>query len=519
MTGLSSIIKNGQTLQAQAGPLAIAAGDLTLMAASLKQAFAAKVSDYAAVGAQGNAVVATTSFGYIKSSYLNWRKAVLINAADGAIFAAGAYSNGTYGEGLNVTKYSTLGVLIAQVTLDVTASQTTAATIVQLSNGNLAVTWGIGVLHYFAILDQNLNVIVAKTSTGIIGGGNNSYLPDTLALSGGGFIVSGQLGNSDNTSFVIYSNAGAVTKALTSITNSPAAGSGVYSKLVQLANGNIVIALSALTGAKFLGFAIYDPTGTVKVAYTAVNTTASTFAQPPDISVIGNIFCLCWNDDTNATAYVYSNAAGTTAVLQGGAYSVANASPVNVSLKMLNDGVGFWFIYSVVTTSKAAIAYIPVTGTNFVTTTTTAAYAGSATSMAVDACFDHGLLITATVGANGVNVFSPDSTSHSAGPIVSFTYSLRSAIGQLIASNDFSILEASQYQLCVQKYLSTFILGIAQQAVAAGNAGTLFPINSGPGSYPTNHIAGSPGVTFTGPSGRGAIYPDAVTITPPRNIN
>lgn len=473
---LSDVLKGGQTLQGKAGPLAINANDL-LLTNSNGQLCTVAVSDYAAVANAGAAIVAATTV----SSYaavMSCRKEVFVNPADSSIIVAADTS-----AGLILCKYSGTGALLGSVSFS-TASPGNVA-IVQLSNGNLAIFWGTaaGSLS-FAIIDTNLDIIVGSTvivpGTALI----NAYF-DVIALSGGGFAVS--YSQSGGVYLAIYTNTGAVTSAGTLIASSPTTTPA--SRLTQLSSGNIAVAVASTASSDSLGYSIFSAAGASVVGYTILDTTANSEGiMYPAIATVSGYFCVGGvdGDGTRAVAYVMSNAG----VLQGSPYAYAIGGSASTFYKMVTDGTNFEFVVS------GYIAFIPVTGSGYVTTS---AY----TAQPMDAVYDRGFIV---VTINSTVYAFQILSNGGAQPVASFSLSGFSASTIMTAKavGDFAVLilglSSSGTLFAIEKYLNASIVGVSQQAVAAGNAGTLVSYAHGGGTgrngYPCNPILGTVGKGF-----------------------
>jgi len=495
MTSLSQIIKNGQTLQAPAGPLAINQNDLVALGGSPVQLYSVNAADYAAVASAGSTPVAMTTYSSYGCNNTGVRNQIVVNAADGSIFIADAYLSGS--GGLEVWKYSLAGAALANVIIDVTANATTAPQIVQLANQNFAVMWVNTNNVYFAILDQYLNIVVAKTLIGATGvnPGPNPYL---LALSGGGFAVTYTIpGAPGGVYLAILTNAGAVTYGPQAIPGTASQNSGTSlgaaARTAQLSNGNIAVAILD-SNTHILGFAIYTVAGALAVAYTALSgATAGSVAGYPEISVLNGVFCVSTGVNVNAAtaaAYVLSNGG----VVQGAPFTFAGA---NFSSRLINDGVNFWFQYG------TTMVKVPVNGAGYVSTALTAGG---------EMFFERGLIVVATgsaanvysIGASG-NVWLVSSAALTSGSQV------KAGIG------DFCAIGMNTGKFNITKYLNASVLGLAQNAVAAGNAGTMVSINEGPGGYICNAILGTPGKAYnhsTAPivGNQGTMFNSSVTM-------
>jgi len=504
MTNLSQIIKNGQTLQAPAGPLAINQNDLVVLAGTPAQLYSANVTDYVTVAAAGSAAVASTTYsanGTANGGTVH-RNMLAVNPVDGSFLIADTYQATT--AGVTAWKYGQTGTLVGSVVLDSTATSLTSIQIVPLSNGNYAVLWAqASAAMYFAIIDQNLNVVVAKTQIIATVGANPLPSPFLLPLSGGGFAVTYTIAGAPGGLYlVIYTNAGAVVAGPVSIpgvaSQNSGNGNGIATRLAQLSNGNIAIAILD-SNTKIMAYALYSIVGVPVIAYTAL--TGATSAQSwaiPEISVLPGFFCISVGNGTPSTvsAYVMNNAGQ----LQGAAFTLAGG---NQQGRLINDGTNFWLLYNTGTASFSV--KMPVTGTNFVSSSL-----GAATF--VDAFYERGMIVL----TNGTNAYV---FSVAASGVLTLLSTAAFVVSSMVKAGigDFCAICMAGGKFSITKYLSASIVGLASVAVAAGNAGQLVSFNPGPGSYLANPLAGSPtkafdhsGATYIG--NKGTLFSNAATL-------
>jgi len=499
MTSLSQIIKNGQTLQAPAGPMAINQNDLVVLAGTPAQLYSANVVDYALVAAAGSAPVASTTY----SSYVggsSHRNMVVLNSVDGSFLIADTYLTGP--AGVTIWKYSQTGALIGTLILDTATTALTSVQIVPLSNGNCVVLWAqANAALNFAVIDVNLNIIVAKTQIATVGA-NPAPSPFLLPLSGGGFAVTYTIAGSPGGLYlVIYSNAGVLISGPTSIPGVAAQNSGsngIATRCAQLSNGNIAIAMVD-GNTKIMGYAVYSTGGASVIAYTAL--TGATAAQGtgvPEISVLPGYFCISVGNGTPTTvsAFVMNNAGQ----LQGAAFTQAGG---NQQGRLINDGTNFWLFYY--TGSAFFSVKMPVTGTNFVST-------NLGTAGIADVFYERGMMVLSN--ATNCYVFSV-----AASGLLTLVSTAAFAMSVMFKSGigDFCAIGLGGGKFSITKYLSASIMGLASSAVAAGNAGQLVSFNPGPGSYLANPLAGSPtkafdhsGAAYIG--NKGTLFNNAATL-------
>jgi hypothetical protein len=482
---LSDFLKNGATLQGKAGIGAINANDLLLINA-LGQLYPVSVSDNAAVGNAAASIVANTvltNFALTTSA----KKELFVNPVDGSYFLAAPYL--TTNCGLTLFKYSSAGALLGSVIIDSTALTTQCPIISQLSNGNLCVSWAFYPTSpglYFAIVDTNLNIVVAKGAS--IGAIASQYY-DQIALTGGGFAVA--LPMPGGTNLAIYTNTGGVTFASTLIPSTPTTGQAI--SMAQLSSGNIAIAINSGVAASALGHVIRTVAGVAVLAYTVLDTATSAGNVYPAISTMTGFYCCAIGDGTQVVGSVLNNAGA----LQGGAFTGPSGSGGTTGsggVAVVNDGVNFWAVYNTTTATIQGVAMLPTSGTGFVSTPWTTA--GSLGSFNI--FLERGVIVVVGTSTNHVlNLLSSgkallfSSANNLAG--------LTSALVTARPSGDFSFVMFNVATTCnfgVQKYMNAAVVGIAQTTIAAGNANLLVPYSMGPGGYPCNPTLGTVGKGF-----------------------
>ena len=473
---ISDFTNGTQTLQGKVGSLAINANDV-LELNHFGRLYTAAVSDYAASGNVGNAIVAATTVGV--SCVVDARKAVIKNPVDGSVFIGSLVSIAP-----TLFKFSTAGALLGNVTLDVGGENI----ILQLlTNGNVLAVWGTaaGTLS-FSVWDTNLNNVVPLT---VVASGTTlitAYF-DALALSGGGFALA--YGLSTGATLAIYTNTGGVTAAPATVSGTPTAG--IATKLCQQSGGNLAIAISSTAASHAAGHAIYSVAGVMILAYTNLSAGSNSAQMYPEISAIANYYCVAGYDGTNSVAYVLNNA-GT---LQGAPFSFASSVTTSSVYQLLNDGTNFEFITR--SGGVTALVFIPTTGTGYVTT-----LLGSIASGPIAAFYEHESIILEDNGV--VNVLS---LSASGSASIVLTFSLAAAFGTpawitALPVGDFAFLvfnltaTAGAATYAIYKYMDTAIVGISQSTIAAGNSGAIVNYSMGPGGFQCNAVTGTIGKSF-----------------------
>lgn len=475
----SDFLKGGTTLQSKAGGNAIAANDLLELAAN-GLLYPVQVSDFAAVANQGTAVVAQTAVSAFSTSGNN-SNAVLA-ASDGSVYAAVA--NATVNDGIKLAKYLSNGSLFGSVVLDATTTTVSnSPVVIQLANGNIAVLWAntTGTFLNFAIVDQFLNVIVAKTAIDSLDAGLTF---SASALTGGGFAVAY---SKTNPFLAVYTNAGGVTLAGAALNNAAAFGIATPGlAIAQLSNGNLAIGIATTTAAKLLGYAITTAAGANVVGCTILNAGGAAAGTSVQVSALTGFFAIANARGASSNAYVLNNAG----VLQGGAYTDA----VNVSAnggQLVNDGAQFWFLYGTATATLMMIASLPVAGANFI-----ASNVAVAAQAAFVAFYDRGYVVMYNAGSTGFFYVIPALTGGNIGAVVSLAGPATVSNPGIRPGGDATAVLINNASVSVYKYANTAIVGVSQQILAAGNSGTALLFSMGPGAYPTNAIAGTVGKAF-----------------------
>lgn len=471
-------------MQAKVGISGIAANDLVQFDRDGKL-FPVRVSDFAAVPNVGSAVVARTVLSSLKLVG-SAKKALYFDSVDACSYAAIPLTSDS---GLTVMKLSSAGAVLGSVTLDAVITTTLRSPcLTKLANGNFVAVWEVTTAGslYFAIFDKYLNVVVAKTlidTADIV-----TYTFDVTALSGGGFAVAY---SKNNPFLAIYSNAGAVVLAGSALTNTATFGVAAQSiVLTQLSNNNIAVAIGTNAAAKKLGYAITTAAGVSVVGCTMVNTVAGAVNNNAvAISALPGFFCCTAQDSSNTSAYVLSNAG----VIQGAPLIDVGSTTVTVP-RLINDGTFFWLAYN---TSQTAVVLVcmPVTGVGYVASN----LATVLSTQAKDFFYDRGYIVCADTANAYVMSVSPTNklTLVSSLPINPAGSVDSMAI---FAGGDSTLVllntSSTSTSVITLKYANTSIAGVALQAVAPGNDGSVLPFITGSGGLTNNGIIGSPVKTF-----------------------
>lgn len=332
--------------------------------------------DYAVVGditygtaqtstATGRLITDTTLAGQAVNA--DSRNGLLLHSSSNNIFVCSNYSAAN---GLQINKFNKGGDLLNSVAPN-TATSCSNNHLLELSNGNIAAIYNSSSSLVFAIYDENFNVIKAETT--IIPVTNTSPF-SACVLSGGGFAIVYQDGTSPLlNNFVTYDNSGNVVTAIMNIWTRTGTSGSQYHKLLQLSDGNLVLAVHSAnaTGAASIGlfYGIFTVTGGVVKAMTNLKTVATAGSIPNLAASSNGYFSI--GKFVNADGiycWVFNNA-GT---LQGSPfYSNSTASNSAKQLKLLTNNTEFYFLWSDSNDSKLKLTKIPTTGTNYLTTSIT----------------------------------------------------------------------------------------------------------------------------------------------------
>lgn len=482
-TNLTVSGSNIQILQAEAGSEQIAVNDLVVLKGVPARLYPVKRTDYAMVANAGLAAVASTTVSGVATGVLTRRRA-LVDTATGEIFYADCA-----GASNTITKFSAAGEYIKNKIVSASGVGSSDAQIMFLSDGNILYFWwesggdsGKGI--YFSIVDKQLKTVVAKTLVSSNVTTNPPSFANCTALSGGGFAIS--WGQAGGLYLTIRSNAGAVVLAETKVSGSPNTNStGSFSKIVQLSNNNLFIAIA---GFGLNAFAIYTPAGAVVVGYTEDGAYGYGAATYPEASVLAGYACMSAGNRIT----VVSNAGGVQGLDGAGA------------TRIVNDGTYFWLFTS--SGASLSVSRLAPAGLSVVTTAITLAATITGDVLQHEAGF--------TVFDGNAYVLAKESDG-----TLSVTEKYAGTAGgiQSIKLTDDCVLAVSDGKFQVTKYRNASIIGVAQTAVAAGNAGAMVQVASGILGSAINTLLGRTGKKFDHSTSvvvgaKGAIYNNAVTI-------
>jgi hypothetical protein len=410
------------------------------------------------------------------------KNAMVVNSSNEAMYFA--YPHLSVGNGLSIARSAVSPLAASSVVIDSDASGNSChgVNLVQLSNGNLLAVWSrqtIGI--YYAIIDLDLNIIVAKTLLVATGAGAEPTY--AIPLSAGGFAFIANLQAASPT-FGIRTNTGAVTLANTTIAAFPSAG---RSKLAQLSNGNIAIAVTSIVAGKTLMHAVYTAVGAVVVAATVLDASAPAGTGYPSLSVLPGFYCIGHVNSVNNVVQVLSNAG----VVQGAPYT---AAAVEVFFPYVdNDGQTFWFVYRG-TGSVINIVKVPLTGTNYVTNVTALNISPGCLAIGFDQ-----IIIGSSLNGGQLDFFEIRTTG-AVNYLASQTNTVTPSNATLRILSNFTFVtfqNSGVNAYNTMKYMTASLIGVSATTVAAGNPGSNVSVLLGPGTFQTNALIGVSNLTFT----------------------
>lgn len=226
----------------------------------------------------------------------------VIRHSNGNVFAAASTS-----ASVSLSQFSVSGELLASVSIRASLPNVLNVKLIEVSNGNLVVSWSQDGYIHFAIISPQ---IVDATSMTVIystvmylyyiSDGKRQY--SLIPLSAGGFLITGPDYNTNKVYFSTFNNSG------TAILNKIAWGTTATSDpagtcAAQLSDGTIALVRSGLTAAVNTKMAIYGLDGNQVLAEAQI----STACNPNQIFQ----FCQgngCFSLASGADLRVYSNA-------------------------------------------------------------------------------------------------------------------------------------------------------------------------------------------------------------------
>lgn len=498
-SGSASVSNN--VLLAKASRFQLAINDLLYMAPK-GDLYPAQSMAWAGGNNAGSALLAeTTVSAGTAATAADVRQAVFIDPTDQSIFTL------TLGASLaQVSKYTPTGALIGTVSLDTTSTSDYrgAHNIIQLSNGQLAIFWSRFVTsgtvseQSFAIIDTNLNVIVPKTAmAGPAIGGLNTNSIHASPLTGGGFAVaiSAMTSTAFSIFFGIYTNAGVAVRASAAIAGTSQLQNGA--KCVQLSSGDILIAITSSAANQAAAIATFTTAGAAGIPFTVIDASTSSGGFLPEISVLPGFVAIGTQISTTAfRVSVINNAGALQGTVLAGTTVPSGVSPLH---KIRNDGTYFW-------TSCLSVANV-FTVTRLPTTGAAAAVASTLAVVAsdppVDFFIERDMMVFAqstrvyafTIRADGTLILLSAATAPT-------TLTASPATHTFKPSGDFTMAVFSPAdatnapKVRVWRYLDVCLIGVSNTAVAAGNAGALISVSTGPVAQQINPLPGPASRTF-----------------------
>lgn len=418
--------------------------------------------------------------------------------------------------GLIVDKFSPAGALLATVTLNA-PNLMGSHRLFLLSNGNLAVCVinSSGLAASYAVMDPNLNVVTALTA---LAPAALDYTLDAFPLTGGGFAMVWR--STGAITFTVRDNAGASVVAPTTIL-ALVGGTGVcIPKIAQLSNGNLAIAVScryATTKGLYRGVYTVAGAAVMAMANTGISPGNTASQQSIDLSVMVGYFAIAHADPDSAVhrAVVCDN----TGAIQGAAFSQATTtSPNYCGIKLANDGVAFYMMYSAspITTNWAVITKIPVTGTNYATyeSKVTGSYNDE-----FDFFCERGRIAGVAFTAGGFRYFCIRTDNYYLEKTGTFGSGGIGQYGKVLPFGDFSFLgyfdgPDPASKLYAAKYQDSSIAGVATSAAVADAYVNVQPLA---GAYTINTLKGRAVKTFAHtasniPGNQGTVLNNAVIL-------
>lgn len=497
------ITSQNDTFKVKTG-VAIAVNDLLEFGPD-GRAYPVGTTDYAAVAnctygaaqtseATGR-IVAQTQI--VASQTQAYHRQALLVGEDGSLYTC---THSGAGVGIMLTKYSASGALVNKVTPIGTGAYFNHQSFF-LSNANICVIAGLdnGVIT-FAIYDTLLNTI--KSATNLTAAQNSSFF-SSCALSGGGFAVIYQLGSTPLQSrFASYDNAGNVATTDFAVWTRTGTNGIQCHRMVQLSDGNLAVAVYSQNTVSSIGlfYAVLSTVGALVKAFTNLDTTGAV-GYIPEISAMSGKFAVAKANGTNMLAFVLDNSGN----LQGSGFTaITGATSVQNNLKLLNDGVQFWVLWSRDSDSKVCLTKLPITGTGYVTTTVTTT--NTQYSHYIDAFAENGLIVAVSSSNNSVLnqmwVISADTGTlvSASGTGFGVVASSNSGVNpRVVPVGDFAFAcmydygGSAQTNLTLGKYANTAVIGKSNFSAVED---ALVSVSQKAGGYGINEIKGNPSKAF-----------------------
>jgi hypothetical protein len=495
--------------QLKASSIGVNQGDLVAISSD-GYGYTVQTTDYGSVPAVGQIIAQTTVGSGCFPVSAQALPSPIIRNSDGTFIVAAPNASSI---GLSLYKYSVSGSLLASASLE-TAGGASNVQLLQLSNGNVAVTYQISSVNKttFAIFTTALVQVVAKT---LIDGGTNAPEMAACALTGGGFA----LVYSPNTAglrIAVYSNTGAAVKAPTTIV---AATTNYFPNIVALSNGGFAVVYFQGTAGTY--YAVYDASGNQVTAPTQLAGSGGGF--PPRISAINGFFATV---EQNGVGVYYTRVFSNAGVQQGTPFSSGYPA-----LAIVNDGIQFWLgSLNVSNPWVFTLTSIPATGganavSNAITITSPPGNAGSAFAMTYDPATGSVFCILGSTGAQAcsawvVKLSAPGALIYGPSTVGAAAAATGSAYPNIVPASDFSFIAFYDFQSAagavfyIGKYAPASIVGVAQNSASAG---ALINVQQGIGTYPVNTLLGTITKTFdhtaqTINGNKGVLLPNGVVL-------
>lgn len=480
-----------------------------------------QITDYAAIGNAANVIAQTAiSPGFGAPAPLRYTP---LQAADGSIFMT-CQNSGT--NCLVINKYTALGAAAAvnsTLVVDSTNTTQTSARMFFLSNKNIGVVWRHGGTDiYFAIITQNLLVVVAKT---LIETGGNGGFSDAIPLVLGGFAVTWVGATTTQVRYATYSNAGAAVVAAKTIQTWGAVSltSGVpgpfpvaCTRLAQLSNGNVTaLAVSGVSTSSSGGawLSIWDLTGTQVLAPTlklGANNVQVNYA-PALLPITGFCGIICNQNSRLTTMAVVDN----TGAIQGSVFTGTDTQTQSQGWGPSNivfDGTYFWAPYGD-TAGTSQLSFVQMTTAGVATTFSTVVGAPVGISniggLPMSAIFDRGyiVVILGQPQSAAKNQFCAVRLGNDAGTIIPRQFVAWTEFGTtpgtdgsghagIISGGDFTFIVQYDYDnagaalayFIAQKWADSAVVGVAMNS---GVMGDPILLKQPDATYGANQMGGS----------------------------
>lgn len=393
-----------------------------------------------------------------------------------------------------------LKVYNEQLTLTASAIVTPDLTVISskpimkpLSNGNLLLLWKETTTSYYAVYDQQLNVIVVKTTLGDV------EIESVAIKSAGGFAILTR--NGDDLSLALYSNTGTVVLA-PAVINTSTDATAKGSAIAELSDGKLIIAIRS--GTFNVQQAIFTSAGVAEGAFTNIVGITGGDKTRFSISVIAGFYCIVAEAVNQVTAAVFNNT-GTLLNYNNGFFLYQSLSDnTTYDSFVVNDGSYFWVVRftraALATNSYIGLLRLAKDGNNG--NNKTYKYAFNNITLDYDA----------TLGKTNVQGFYKNNTLvftyENSTMIISIENYLPKNISYVANGSFFASAIAAAHDgaifrlgreynvsppplnLTEGKYTNSAIMGIALESLNAGNEGALININVADGSFNCNTLLG-----------------------------